>query len=481
MKKGASIFIVVIFLLLLSGSLISCSADRETNADPKADGQENIPGGEARNDMDTEKTAMTDVELIAPPLSYDYSQADEKYIYYIYDNEIRRYDRATGAEQSIYQSKGRLQCMEKYQDYLYFIESLDESGLLRLYSVSVDGKDVFLIDGNINDNALGITDNYLFVRGLRVEDGSVKIIDTVYEVKGGKGKKFEPNSINYEYANNPDINTNLESTEIQRNGEALFRAEKDESVNLLAYNSKYVVAEIRDEDWTLKQILFYDLEQNTSEVCDYGRQIDIHAELHGEWAVLYLFDYPLEVKLVDLTESDKAVDKLKEWEASKTEWETSKKQQEAAMKQQEGSQKEGQEPYTDGEWIRQNPLETNAKIIYDEVLAEQGYTCEVCYNAKGNLYLNLGSRPAGEPGDYYDTGTYCFTLVYDRTSKNSACELFVLYKEHYTEERGNLSSNDATAILDMYAVEVGTGKVVASGKQAWSDVGTAEYRELTGE
>ncbi len=131
-----------------------------------------------------------------------------------------------------------------------------------------------------------------------------------------------------------------------------------------------------------------------------------------------------------------------------------------------------------GEYI--DPIETNAKIIYDAVLAEQEYSYEVCYNAKGNLYINLGSRPAGEAGDQFNTGIYCFTLVYDRTSKNGGCELFVLYKEHYAEE-GGMGQSDATAILNMYAVEVDTGKVVAADKHSWSDVGTREYRELTGE
>lgn len=50
----------------------------------------------------------------------------------------------------------------------------------------------------------------------------------------------------------------------------------------------------------------------------------------------------------------------------------------------------------------------------------------------------------------------------------------------YIIDRG-MSQSDATAILDMYAVEVGTGRVVAADKQNWSDVGTREYRELTGE
>ena len=36
-------------------------------------------------------------------------------------------------------------------------------------------------------------------------------------------------------------------------------------------------------------------------------------------------------------------------------------------------------------------------------------------------------------------------------------------------------------ILDMYAYVIDTGEVIDSGRQAWGDVGTSEYREATGE
>lgn len=61
-------------------------------------------------------------------------------------------------------------------------------------------------------------------------------------------------------------------------------------------------AEILDEDGKRKQILFYDLEQNTSKVYDYDRQIAVHIELHGDLAVFYLHDTPVEVNIVDLKE-----------------------------------------------------------------------------------------------------------------------------------------------------------------------------------
>lgn len=103
--------------------------------------------------------------------------------------------------------------------------------------------------------------------------------------------------------------------------------------------------------------------------------------------------------------------------------------------------------------------ENAAKLIYDKVLKEQGYSYMVKYNAKGNLYLDLGSG---------------VTLVYDRASKNGACELFVLYQE-------DMVTGEEKHILEMYAAEPESERVIASGRRTWSDVGSEEYREATGE
>ncbi|MBD5508363.1 MAG: ABC transporter permease [Lachnospiraceae bacterium] len=112
--------------------------------------------------------------------------------------------------------------------------------------------------------------------------------------------------------------------------------------------------------------------------------------------------------------------------------------------------------------------EEAAKAVYDAALAEEGFSYEVYYNAKGNLYIDLGNKTSEEDGKVYS-----YLLVYDRPSKNGACELLVLYR--------SVEGSDNEAIVDMYAVETATGKVVASGRKAWSDVGTKEYREMTGE
>lgn len=125
------------------------------------------------------------------------------------------------------------------------------------------------------------------------------------------------------------------------------------------------------------------------------------------------------------------------------------------------------EPETDPE-PEPDYREVAAKAVYDTVLAKEGFSYEVCYNAKGNLYLDLGDKESEEDGK-----VYTYRLVYDRPSKNDACELLVLYR--------SLEGSDDEAIVDMYAVETATGKVAASGRKAWSDVGTKEYREMTGE
>lgn len=124
-----------------------------------------------------------------------------------------------------------------------------------------------------------------------------------------------------------------------------------------------------------------------------------------------------------------------------------------------------------------NILEEEIKLIYTEELKEDGKQAEIKYDAKDNLYLTFGSREAGEEEDSFGEGRYEFSLVYDRESKNGTCDLFVLYETHYSEE----GTNDSQIILDVYAIEKETKTIVASGKQSWDDVGTKEYREISGE
>lgn len=116
-----------------------------------------------------------------------------------------------------------------------------------------------------------------------------------------------------------------------------------------------------------------------------------------------------------------------------------------------------------------------AQMIYDRIFAPQGKKCSFQYDAKGNLYviLDKGSRELNGT-----TVTTQETLTYDRISKNGKCHLFVYYEEHYDDDGNKL---DNTSILNFYAVNLETGEVTAADKTSWSDSGSAEYYEATGE
>lgn len=154
-----------------------------------------------------------------------------------------------------------------------------------------------------------------------------------------------------------------------------------------------------------------------------------------------------------------------------------KEQSESASQNQTEVIQEQIDRESEEEAAEEYSLEEAAKNVYEACLADQGYTFEIKYNAKGYMFIDLGSRPAGEPGDSSNTGIYGFTLMYDRPSRNGACEIFILQKTHYTED----NMEESTIILDMYAVEKSTGKVVAGNKQSWGAAGTEEYRRITGE
>lgn len=124
----------------------------------------------------------------------------------------------------------------------------------------------------------------------------------------------------------------------------------------------------------------------------------------------------------------------------------------------------------------ESEIEELARCIYDEELADTEDYFEMTYSAKGNPYAILG-----EGEKELITGktiTTRQTLVYDRTSQNGKCELFVYYKEKYYLDGTPLDTSD---ILDMYAVDKESHEVYPSGRHAWADVGNKEYREATGE
>lgn len=115
--------------------------------------------------------------------------------------------------------------------------------------------------------------------------------------------------------------------------------------------------------------------------------------------------------------------------------------------------------------------EAEQKIIdgLQAVALSTGYVTnedsEITYTAKGTPELVISS----------DLNTNLY-ILYDRNSSNGKCALYVLYQLDNNDE----GSSDPK-ILEMYAYEYSTGKVITADRHAWEDVGTDEYREATGE
>ena len=113
-------------------------------------------------------------------------------------------------------------------------------------------------------------------------------------------------------------------------------------------------------------------------------------------------------------------------------------------------------------------IDAGYKAVYDAALKSQGYGYQVTYNAKGDEQVILSQD-----------SEKVVLLIYDRESANGACALFAL-ESCPVEGYGSWSIEEAT-LLDEYAYVYETGEVIASGKTSWSDVGTQEFRDATGE
>ena len=116
-----------------------------------------------------------------------------------------------------------------------------------------------------------------------------------------------------------------------------------------------------------------------------------------------------------------------------------------------------------------NQINDGYVAIYSEYMADaDGARFQTTQDAKGNSRMLV----------YEDNDKVRF-LIYDRVSKNEKCLIYV-YHEADKASDGSYSLQDAR-ILDMYAYVIDTGEVIDSGRQAWGDVGTSEYRDVTGE
>ena len=120
----------------------------------------------------------------------------------------------------------------------------------------------------------------------------------------------------------------------------------------------------------------------------------------------------------------------------------------------------------------EDPLMSQAQAVYTYMkehgeIADDGDVSQVTAscNAKGNFYAIFESGE--ENGNSWDN-----RLVYDRTSKNGECELFVYER---------VETGKDTQLLGFYAVNKTTGEVISGEKTSWSEVGSEAYREATGE
>lgn len=97
------------------------------------------------------------------------------------------------------------------------------------------------------------------------------------------------------------------------------------------------------------------------------------------------------------------------------------------------------------------------------------------YITKGNSEITYTSRGTPKLVLSSDLNSNEY-ILYDRDSSNGKCALYVLY-----QSKNNGEGNSDSQILEMYAYEYSSGKVITADRHAWIDVGTDEYREATGE
>ena len=118
--------------------------------------------------------------------------------------------------------------------------------------------------------------------------------------------------------------------------------------------------------------------------------------------------------------------------------------------------------------LKQLKIKKGYRTIYDTCFQEEGYSFTEDYDAKGNSRAIL--KEDENSVEY---------LVYDRESQNGLCGLYVYYRAPRAAD-GSWSPMDAE-ILEIYAYVYAGDSVISSGKTGWSDAGSEEYRDATGE
>lgn len=118
--------------------------------------------------------------------------------------------------------------------------------------------------------------------------------------------------------------------------------------------------------------------------------------------------------------------------------------------------------------LKQLRIKKGYRTIYDTCFQKEGYSFTEDYDAKGNSRAILK-----------EDETSIEYLVYDRESQNGLCGLYVYYRAPRAAD-GSWSPMDAE-ILDIYAYVYAGDSVISSDKTGWSDAGSEEYRDATGE
>lgn len=143
-------------------------------------------------------------------------------------------------------------------------------------------------------------------------------------------------------------------------------------------------------------------------------------------------------------------------------------QQEEGETYSEEELEEAAEEQRTNQQLKQLRIKKGYRTIYDTCFQEEGYSFTEDYDAKGNSRAIL--KEDENSVEY---------LVYDRESQNGLCGLYVYYRAPRAAD-GSWSPMDAE-ILDIYAYVYAGDSVISSGKTGWSDAGSEEYRDATGE
>ena len=143
-------------------------------------------------------------------------------------------------------------------------------------------------------------------------------------------------------------------------------------------------------------------------------------------------------------------------------------QQEEGETYSEEELEEAAEEQRTNQQLKQLRIKKGYRTIYDTCFQEEGYSFTEDYDAKGNSRAILK-----------EDETSVEYLVYDRESQNGLCGLYVYYRAPRAAD-GSWSPMDAE-ILEIYAYVYAGDSVISSGKTGWSDAGSEEYRDATGE